>query len=109
MSAEIDRDSKGNEHVHATLRDHRGVHKIDKVAMAPDGKSRAMDMLMSDGEETKTRKGKREKDKKNRDPVYRTLGGRGLPPPKSERESFVGDGRCADRLRICISPRSIRD
>ena len=96
LSADLEVDSKGHEHLHATLRDHTGVHQIDQV----DG----VDALGLTGaiDETGTRKTRekeleRQRRKKEREalaaePLYRKLGD-SLPPPKSERCAVSGHSR----------------
>lgn len=144
MSADLERDSKGNGHLHATVRDHTGVQKtVDKdlspktkvyKSVSPKGKSHVNKVAAIpptlapgdaiSGDEAVKKKEKRtgrakEKEKENeeiaeeieegvreivdnvldkhdkngkrrkaKEPVYRLLGGTGLPAPKSERESI---------------------
>ena len=143
MSADLERDSHGNEHLHARVRDHTGVQKVvDKelsprvkghrslspkgklwmAAVAGSGSDLTSGDMPSDEAKNKERKKykisakakqrenediaeeieegvrgvvdevlekheKKEKKKKRREPIYRQLGGSGLPAPKSERES----------------------
>lgn len=129
MSADLERDSKGNEHLHATVRDHTNVKKtpagrtktvtasplnkpLDGKTIGPEdaisgvaerrdkrkehqesrGHDKALDReiehevesLVEDIVERAKRKEKKHKDK-SKEPVYRPVGGTGLPPPKSER------------------------
>lgn len=119
VSADLEKDSKGNEHYHARLRDHTGVVKtVDKVIPTDDKTLAPGDAISEAGEkrkdkETKKKKKDREKvkdkekeieegvkdlvdelfekddkkeKKKDKEPVYRPLGGSGLPPPTSERQ-----------------------
>ena len=144
MSADLERDSKGNEHLHATVRDHTGIQTVigknlspkarEHKSLAHVGKSHggagtvlnaalAPGHVVSDHEAAKKDKKKRkvkEKEKENgeiaeeieegvkdvvedvlekhnkkekrrnvKEPIYRVLGGTGLPPPKSESELLM--------------------
>lgn len=95
MSANLERDSKGNERLHATLRDHTGLHHIEEVlpndsitTVAPNPT-----VVVDEEDEKKRRKEekrrKKEEEKRAREPAYRPIegDGGGLPPPKSERKS----------------------
>lgn len=107
MSAELDRDSKGNEHMHAVLRDHTGVRKVDKVALQtpkgdartalgldlnpdPQGVAERVEEVVETKKEKKEREKRERKEEKERlkkeknEPVYRSLKGI-LRPPLSER------------------------
>ena len=137
MSADLERDSRGNEHLHATVRDHTGMPRAVESTGTPETGARDMaaptvpavlpPMTLAPGDAidgAATAPAKREKRRKKKDknleeeneveleegihdvvedviakadgrertrrahePVYRPLGGLGLPPPRSERES----------------------
>jgi len=137
MSADLERDSMGNEHMRATLRNHTGVRKTVDQTASPKNRKNTMVAATAlpepppatlapgeaiDGDEAappkkERRKKKKDKEleqeveaeleegikdvvenvlgkverkerrKKEKEPVYRPLGGLGLPPPRSERKS----------------------
>ncbi|WWD00322.1 hypothetical protein V866_007233 [Kwoniella sp. B9012] len=90
LSAQLDRDSKGNEHLHARMRDHTGVTK-------------GLELDTGEGlplETEKERKKREKKEKKLAEKLaakeaskglegnpYKPIGG-GVPPPKSERYAY---------------------
>ena len=98
MSADLVRDAKGNEHFQARMRDHTGVHKVDQdfptsgAVTTPDPPLNPVTKPKDqEKEERRARReqGKLEKEaerERRREPIYKPLGGGGLPPPKSERE-----------------------
>jgi hypothetical protein len=102
LSAHLDRDSKGHEHLHATLKDHTGVKKVDEAVPVHETTGLGLTKEAEGGEleivvrektkkESKDEKKRRKEEEKERrkEPVYRSLGGVGLPPPKSESKSSI--------------------
>jgi len=102
-------DSKGHEHLHATLRDHAGVRRVDEIVPTGTGIELSKDPGTGLGEMVLKEKSKKElKDEKKRrkeeekerererrkEGVYKPLG-EGLGPPKSESEYLQGNkGEC---------------
>lgn len=102
MSADLDRDSKGGEHLHARVRDHSNVpQKAGKVVSKKTSQDKTtggevdvhigvngthVDVDVDQGIETKKEKREREKreKKEKKEPLYKPLRG-AYPPPMSER------------------------
>ncbi|WWC67693.1 uncharacterized protein I206_101605 [Kwoniella pini CBS 10737] len=92
-SAQLDRDSQGNEHLHARLRDHTGVTKGLEL---DTGQGEVLPMIESE-EHRKKREKKEKKEAKrlakeaakdeSKGNPYRHVGGV-VPPPKSERYAY---------------------
>lgn len=105
MSADLDRDSKGGEHLHARVRDHTNVQKPPKsmatktvkeetaggggvdVRVNVDGQQ--VDIELDEGIETKKERKERERRERRErremdEPPYKPLRG-AYPPPMSER------------------------
>lgn len=86
LSAQLDRDSHGNEHVHARWRDHTNVNKVN----GPDGAGHVetTELQVETDKEHRRRTKRETKERKKRDklansPPYRPIGA--LPPPITER------------------------
>ncbi|ORY26863.1 hypothetical protein BCR39DRAFT_539834 [Naematelia encephala] len=90
MSADLERDNKGNEHLHATVRDHTGalrtemVDETEPVTLINENKP-----VGEDGKKSKKDKKKKKDGDEDRykGPLYRRLGG-DVPPPRSERYAY---------------------
>lgn len=100
MSADLDRDSKGGEHLHARVRDHTNVVKPVKPVIKKTTKDKTtggvdvhvdvdgqhIDIGLDQGIETKKERKEREKQERaeRKEPLYRPLRG-AYPAPLSER------------------------
>lgn len=86
LSAQLGRDSHGNEHVHARWRDHTNVDKVNEPDAA--GHVETTELPVETDKERRRRTKRETKERKKRDkltssPPYRPIGA--LPPPISER------------------------
>lgn len=86
LSAQLDRDNHGNEHVHARWRDHTNVNKVNGPDAA--GHLETTELPVETDKERRRRTKRETKERKKRDkltssPPYRPIGA--LPPPISER------------------------
>ena len=117
MSADLAPDSNGNPHYHARVRDHTGVHKVDKphVAQAKTAKEKAhihthgagdidvhadgvnlhvgkkgdIDIEVDEVETKRERKDRERRERQERrEPLYKSLKG-AYPAPLSERSVFL--------------------
>lgn len=104
LSAELDRDSKGNEHLHAKWRDHSNVPKPDRSVAKKTSKEKTtggvdvhvdvdgqhIDIGVDEGIETKKERKEREKRERAQAkvPLYKPLRG-AYPPPLSERFAII--------------------
>lgn len=89
LSAQLDKDSHGNEHLHARWRDHTNVNEVDLNTGHDAGEHVETTESPGETDKERTRREKREKkEREKRDKLansapYRPVGA--LPPPKSER------------------------
>lgn len=89
LSAQLDKDSHGNEHLHARWRDHTNVNGVDLNTGHDAGEHVETTESPGETDKERTRREKREKkEREKRDKLansapYRPVGA--LPPPKSER------------------------
>ncbi|WWC59202.1 uncharacterized protein I303_101752 [Kwoniella dejecticola CBS 10117] len=95
-SAQLDRDSQGNEHLHARLRDHTGAVKGLELDTGEGGGAGGLAVVETEKERKKREKKEKKEAEKlakeeakanaNANP-YRHVGGV-VPPPKSERYAY---------------------
>lgn len=83
LSAQLDKDSHGNEHLHARWRDHTNANEAD-VAIGHDAREH-VGIIESRGRTNKERRRPEKRDKFS-SPPYRPVGA--LPPPMSERYAY---------------------
>ncbi|RXK37599.1 hypothetical protein M231_05141 [Tremella mesenterica] len=97
LSADLEVDAAGHEHLHATLRDHTGVHRVEQLDGVDSGDALGLlgkDLIPRDTKEKDRDRKKGKKEKKDRDRDWDGGGepyiplGDALPPPRSERYAY---------------------